>query len=242
MCSLAFLLARLSAIQKVGPPGVEVVSGSILVEERRGTNLVRKFPAGSESVFLPKEVSGFRSEALPLASVVWETLPQDTLYGQRTYLAHDGFRIQNLVVLMGRDRTSIHQPQYCLQGSGWKIDRSEPVEISMVSPVTYSLPVMKLSLSMTDQRTGQEMEVIFVYWFVADGQLTADHSTRMWWMARDLLTEATLQRWAYVICFAPCPKGYSERAYDRLVEFIQTTVPKYQLTPSADKPFAVGRR
>ena len=98
---------------------------------------------------------------------------------------------------------------------------------------------MKLTTIAFDPVSKQEIEGVFVYWFVADGQLASGHSTRMWWMAKDLLTEATLQRWAYVICFSPCPKGYSDKAFERIAEFMRASVPQYQLTPAVDKPFAV---
>jgi hypothetical protein len=228
--------------QRLGEPGVRVAAVPFMVEDRRGTNEPVQFVGGKQSVLLPSEVAGYRSKVFPVAKVVWDWLPKDTVYGQRNYVADDGFWIQNTVVLMGRDRTSIHQPQYCLQGSGWQITGSERISVKMNQPVPYELPMMKLAMSAVDSVTKQEVEGVFIYWFVADGQLAASHSTRMWWMAKDLLTEATLQRWAYVICFAPCPKGYTEKAQERILEFIRNTVPQYQLTPTADKPFAVEAR
>jgi hypothetical protein len=71
---------------------------------------------------------------------------------------------------------------------------------------------------------------VFVYWFVADGELTATHSDRMWWMARDMLKNGVLQRWAYVICFAPCEVGAEDATFERLTDFIAATVPEFQLT------------
>ena len=45
---------------------------------------------------------------------------------------------------------------------------------------------------------------LYVYWFVADNQLTPYHGERMWWMARDLIRTGVLQRWAYVSYFTAC--------------------------------------
>ena len=236
---LVAILTQWRSHQKVGEPGVKVIAVPTMVEERRGTNEPIEFVGGKQSVYLPIDIPGFRSQPFPVAKVVWDWLPKDTVYGQKNYVAADGFRIQNTVVLMGRDRTSIHQPQYCLQGSGWQITRSERLAVPMEKPLPYELPIMRLTTVAFDPASQQEIEGVFVYWFVADGQLAAGHSTRMWWMAKDLLTESTLQRWAYVICFAPCPKGYSDKAYERIVEFMRVSVPQYQLTPVVDKPFAV---
>ena len=75
---------------------------------------------------------------------------------------------------------------------------------------------------------------IYVYWFVADRELTADHLQRMWWMARDLIRQGTLQRWAYVACFSVCLPGQEEATYQRMKEFIAASVPEFQLTTAAD--------
>jgi hypothetical protein len=78
----------------------------------------------------------------------------------------------------------------------------------------------------------QSLSSVFVYWFVADNQLTAKHGQRMWWMARDLLRTGVLQRWAYVTYFSVCAPGQEEATYARMCEFIAAAVPEFQLTPA----------
>jgi hypothetical protein len=73
----------------------------------------------------------------------------------------------------------------------------------------------------------------YVYWFVADEQLTADHNQRMWWMTRELLRTGILHRWAYVSCFVVCPPGGEEATYVRLSRFISEAVPEFQITTGA---------
>ena len=70
---------------------------------------------------------------------------------------------------------------------------------------------------------------IFVYWFVADDQITADHNQRMWWMARDMIRKGVLQRWAYVTLFSVCLPGQEEATYERMKGFIASAVPTFQL-------------
>jgi hypothetical protein len=70
---------------------------------------------------------------------------------------------------------------------------------------------------------------IFVYWFVADNELTDDHRERMWWMARDLIRTGVLQRWAYVTYFSVCGTGQEEATFNRLKRFISASVPEFQL-------------
>jgi hypothetical protein len=219
--------------QHLGKPGVRVVNSPIYgVEISR--NATNTFVAGSNSVYLPPTVLSFESQSTPITKIVWDWLPKDTTYGQRIYQAADGFQIQAMAVLMGKDRTSIHQPQYCLTGAGWLTQSQELTVIGMDKPIAYELPVTKMKLRKTYRGTdGQEREAaaVLVYWFVADNQLTADHRQRMWWMARDLLRSGVLQRWAYVIQFSICRPGDEEATFARISEFIRASVPEYQLVP-----------
>jgi hypothetical protein len=76
---------------------------------------------------------------------------------------------------------------------------------------------------------------VFVYWFVADGLLTARHTDRMWWMAKDLLSNGVLERWAYVMCFSACLPGQEDATFGRLKQFIASATPEFQLTPPPKK-------
>ena len=147
------------------------------------------------------------------------------------------------VVLMGTDRTSIHKPQFCLSGSGFDIDDAEsaPDTVRVESPHPYDLHVMKLVTSREDVVNGQPVKLrgIYVYWFVADHDLTADHWTRMRKMAAHLLSTGELQRWAYVSCFTRCLPGQEEATYGRMKKFIAAAVPEFQL---ASNPPAGGAR
>jgi hypothetical protein len=83
---------------------------------------------------------------------------------------------------------------------------------------------------------------VFVYWFVADGELTAQHWQRMWWMLRDITRSGVLQRWAYISCFSVCAPGEEEATFERMKRFIAASVPQFQLTPRAgDAAFAGGK-
>ena len=232
MAAAAFLLSTQHTRQKLGKPGVKVVDVPVYGQGEKITGTNKVFLAGSKSVFLPPQVLDYESVVTPVSKIVWDWLPKDTTFGQRNYRARDGFWIQNLVVLMGADRTSIHQPQYCLTGSGWHIDSQEKVTISITRPVRYELPAMKLTTTKPVKDPGGQTHVlrgIFVYWFVADNELTDDHRERMWWMARDLIRTGVLQRWAYVTYFSVCGTGQEEATFNRLKRFISASVPEFQL-------------
>lgn len=230
LCCAAFLY-YLQNQQKMGQPGVRVVQepvrnpdGEIVAEQ---------------SVALPENVLHYDSEPLPVSELELGWLPPDTTYGRRRYKAPDNFWVDVSVVLMGSDRTSIHKPQYCLTGQGFAIDRTENVTIPILEPRPYDLEVKKLTTSKEYRAKGGKkipLRAVYVYWFVADDQLTPEHRTRMWWMARDLITEGVLQRWAYVSYFAVCPVGKEEEAFQRIKHLIQASVPKFQEAVPIRKP------
>lgn len=227
----AWVLADLESIQRLGAPGVRVVAEEVYDADGK--------VVGTNSVYLPERVLGYASKKMPIAQVVLDWLPDDTVLGGRLYEAPDGFSVLVNAVLMGRDRTSLHKPQYCLTGVGWHIDASESMETSVPveQPHRYELPVMKLIASREVNSPGggtRTLRGVYVYWFVADGQLTADHNQRMFWMARDLVRRGVLQRWAYISCFTVCDPGQEEATFERMAGLIGAMVPQFQL--------AVGER
>jgi hypothetical protein len=243
----AFLMTQQSR-QKLGQPGVKVVAEPTWRVEEIETNgtvlVISSNIISSNSVFLPPRVLDYTSEIVPVPHIVWTTLPKDTSFAHRFYKRRDGTYVDCQVVLMGADRTSIHQPQYCLQGMGFRIVSEGKAVVPIERPHAYSLPITKLKV-VSDRQTesGQVQRIggVFVYWFVADGQLTADHGERMWWIARDLLRTGVLQRWSYVICFAPCPLGSEEKTYEQIKEFIAAAVPEFHTAGSGDVT-SVSRR
>jgi hypothetical protein len=221
----AGFLTYWKSIQKLGVPGVKVVAEPIYDEkgDRIATN----------SAYLPERVLDYSSRPVALTRLEVDWVPKDTTFGRRLYKGADGFELLVSIVLMGTDRTSIHKPQYCLPGQGWYIDPSESgtASVRVERPHPYDLPVMKLTTTAyREQPDGQKGVVrgIYVYWFVADGELTADHLQRMWWMARDLLATGTLQRWAYVGCFGACLPGQEEQTFERIKQFIAAAAPEFQ--------------
>jgi hypothetical protein len=217
----AALLAQLHAHQRLGPPAVR--TSSI-------TNSIRLH------VDLPEFVGAFTSAEKPIDQLVLDTLPKDTSFGQRCYVAtNDGFWSMANVVLMGTDRTSLHKPVFCLEGQGWHIDEnaSSATAVHVEKPYAYDLPVMKFVASRVLKLNEQEVfyRGVYVYWFVAPGQLTANHWQRMWWMARDLFRSGLLQRWAYVSYFSICRPGEENITFERMKKLIAVSVPEFQLMP-----------
>ena len=234
MAAAAVLLTRLQAMQRLGVPGVKIVEQTVKREDGE--------VAGTNAVALPEAVLNMESHELPVAKVVYDLLPKDTVFGQRVYRAPDGFWTQVSAVLMGSDRTSIHKPEYCLPGQGFRVQKVEFDTVEIREPHSYQLPVAKLTvLRETQAADGRKVSesALYVYWFVADEQLTSKHAQRMLWMAKDLISRGILQRWAYISCFTACPPGHEDQTYSRMREWIAAAVPKFQLaTGPASVPAA----
>lgn len=214
----AGVLLRLKANQKLGNPGLKV-------------GRIPEMTA--DTVLLPERILDMTSTVITNFQAEQQILPKDTTYAKRLYRAPDGFETFTSVVLMGTDRTSIHRPEFCLTGQGWSIDGQETIEIPITRPHAYVLPVRKFTASRQLQmRDGSKATArgIYLFWFVAENDLTAIHGGRMWSMARELLTTGTLQRWAYVSYFTVCPPAQEAAALERMKQAIAAAVPEFQLT------------
>ena len=223
MAVTAFALTWFRAHQKLGAPGIiaEKIPGSVMMK-----------------INLPERVLDFTSTNVPEPKTVLDFLPPDTSYAERMYFAPDGFQAQGTIILMGADRTSIHKPDYCLPGQGWKINEKSTVSLPITGAQNYQLPVAKWVVSnfyQTPEGQKQPVSGLYVFWFVANGEETPDNYQRMWWLGRDLLRTGVLQRWAYISYFAVCAPGQEDAAFERLKNLIVHSVGEYQL-PQAASP------
>jgi hypothetical protein len=219
-----WFLAHIRSFQRLGKPGVKTrpIAGSQNLE-----------------VVLPEHVLDYDSEPIPLAELVTNTLPPDTSFGQRYYRSVSASNeVQVSVVLMGGDRTSLHKPQFCLEGQGWQLGPSSfsTATVPVQRPYPYELPVGKLIASRLAEVNGRRQEVhgVYVYYYVADGELNISESGvgRMWSMARNLIRTGVLQRWAYVSYMVWCYPGQEDATFERMKTFIAAAAPEYQLTPA----------
>ena len=223
MAGTAGALTWLRANQKLGKPGIKAMAipGSVMMK-----------------IELPERVLDFTSTNMPEPEVVVGYLPKDTSYAGRLYTATNGLQINSTIILMGADRTSIHKPDYCLPGQGWSINEKTVVNIPVAGPQNYQLPVAKWIVGNVYQTPdGQKHEVsgLYVFWFVADGEQTADNYQRMWWLGRDLLRTGVLQRWAYVSFFSVCAPGQEDATFEQMKKLIAVTVPEFQFVPASGR-------
>jgi hypothetical protein len=220
----AGVLHHAKAGQHLGQPGVKTraLAGSANLE-----------------VLLPETVPGYKSEMVPQVSDVTNALPKDTSFGQRLYTGDDGFQAMVNVVLMGADRTSIHKPQICMVGQGWRFDEQAThiVSVPLARPVAYELPMMRVVATIDTMDHGQPVRRagVYAYWFVDADHFTAQHNEWKWWMVKDLLLTGVLDRWAYVTFFSVCAPGQEEATFERMKKLITAAVPEFQLVPRPAK-------
>ena len=213
-------LMRIKSFQKLGKPGVKAapIPGTLKMK-----------------LDLPERVLDCTSTNVPEPALVLGYLPPDTSYAERHYSAPDGFDMTGTLVLMGADRTSIHKPDYCLPGQGWKIRSKKIVNLAIAGAAPYELPVSEWVLSNAIQTPDGRQETvggIYVFWFVADGEETPNHDQFMRWLALDLLRKAVWQRWTYVSYFSVCEPGQEDATFARMEKVIAASVPEFQLPPA----------
>ncbi len=228
--AVAAAVGHLKYHQKLGEPGVRWVATG---EGLRGR------------IELPERVGDYYgSTNIEPSAIELEVLPGDTTLARRLYRAPDGFEVLLGVVLMGTDRTSIHKPEYCLTSQGWQIVSRRTSRLALERPHPYELPVREFVTrrwgQLPDGRTAR-WSGVYLFWFVAEGRLTASHWGRVGWLAWDLVRRGVMPRWAYVSAFVVCPPGEEERAAARAREFLRGAVPLFQTTAGGVGEAAGGR-
>ena len=223
MAGTGLCLSDVSRHHRLGASGV-VIGPKPLYDESGKV-------AARQSIILPDDVLGAKARPLPLTQVECDGLPKDTTFGRALYYLGQQ-PVQVSVVLMGTDRTSIHDPHYCLVGQNWHIDKTEHVTIPIDGAAHYELPALKLSLSREVRLNGQLTVIhgFYVYWFVSGDHVTADMSTRFLSLGWTMLKKGELERWAYISYLVPCLPGQEQVTYQRLEQFIRASVPSFQVT------------
>jgi hypothetical protein len=224
------MLHHLKTHQRLGVPGIKAtpIPGSVVMK-----------------IDLPEQVQDLSSTNVPQVETTTNMLPKDTSYASRCYFESNGFWVRANIVMMGKDRTSIHKPEYCLPGQGWRIESQTNVAISIAGLHPYELPVAKWTVSISfkaDSGQTQEVRGLYVFWFVADNEETTSHWQRIMWLARDLLQHGVLQRWAYVSYFTLCEPGQEDATFERVRKLIAASVPEFQWPPRSDYSNAVARQ
>lgn len=128
-------------------------------------------------------------------------LPADTCIIRRRYSQPGGASYLVSIVLSGSERRSIHRPQVCLIGQGFRITSQHVVR---PAGADRRLAVMKLSIlpPAASLQRGEPPEA-FAYWFVGGTHRTPYHFMRIFWTAWEGAVHNSRSRWAYVAVSGP---------------------------------------
>ena len=192
----------------------------------------------NDRAFLPDVVGGWNGgEQGRLTDDERSVLPPDTDGARRVYTNATGRSIFCTVVLAGRDVTSIHRPEVCLTGQGWKLDAAQTERIDTPAGPNGVLRVARMNagkiIQLKDGHQAQ-MYVVFAYWFVGKGRTTPYHWQRIWWTTVDRILHGRNQRWAYFLfdIVVPMeravtdPRAGQDEAMQQLRGFIQDFYPQ----------------
>jgi hypothetical protein len=223
MAATGGYLVKAHQRMRLGAPGVKVGPG--LLYDDLGHLVAR------QCVLLPDAILDFKGTNLPVTQGELDELPKDTTFGRKLYRDTNLFTVQASVVLMGSDRTSIHDPHYCLVAQDWRIDKTDRVLLPMDRPYPYEVPALKLTTSrlvLNELKQPIQVRGIYVYWFVSADKLTSDQGARMWSIARTMLEKGELERWAYISYLTACLPGQEEATFEQLERFIRASAPEFQ--------------
>jgi hypothetical protein len=181
------LTALTSDVSKTSEPGIRLIDGKPFLVEQAG------------------EWSGGPMDGLTKEER--EVLPKDTEGARRLYTNKAGNQLYCSIVLAGRDVTSIHRPELCLPGQGWKIQNQYIESISTGAGNSDKLvDVMRMdAVKAVALPSGQSVEArsIFAYWFIGKDRVTPHHWERIMWNAKDRVFFNTNHRWAYILIHTP---------------------------------------
>ena len=212
------VLTKLTAdVTRISEPGILLVNDHPFLPETVGA-----WKGGSQTGLTPDERA---------------VLPPDTEKAARVYTNATGRPVFCAVVLAGRDVTSIHRPEICLTGQGWKLEPAQTEPIDVPAAPGGLLRVSRMNASNNMQlKNGQSAQLyaVFAYWFIGHGRTTPYHWQRIWWTTLDRTFYNRNHRWAYFLLnalvaperAASDPHAGQAEAMQRLRQFIQNVYPQ----------------
>jgi len=168
-------------------------------------------------------------------------LPKDTGFARKEYDDFLGDNIFCTIVLSGAEQRSIHRPEACLPGQGWRILGQDNLPIRLDSG--RNLVVRNLTIQHDAIAANNEHLLVngyFMYWFVGEDVTTPSHFTRYFLSSWDRFAHNRVHRWAYVSILSQVtdsirPNGLgAEQTRTMLADFIRKIVPTFQKSEMPD--------
>jgi exosortase len=121
-------------------------------------------------------------------------LTSDAILSRKFYsLSKDepGFMVS--AVIAGKDRSSLHPPQWCLPGQGYKIQNEQTVTIKSPDNVLFNVRLLTLQAE-----NEKNQVVLYAYWFAGYKKETSSHIIRLLWTTWNSIIRREIDRWAYI--------------------------------------------
>jgi hypothetical protein len=137
-----------------------------------------------------------------LSKIEQDLLPKDTEGARRLFKNKNGDELYCSIILAGREVTSIHRPELCLPGQGWRIESEYTERVPAAGAPGGALRVMRMNGARSVPLPGGrmvELRSVFVYWFIGKNRMTPYHWQRIYWTTKDRVLHNTNHRWAYIL-------------------------------------------
>lgn len=175
-----------------------------------GYNVVEREPTAEELHWLPSDTGILKKEYIPqyykTESEVWEK------------------SITVSLILSGSDQRSLHRPEVCLDGQGWKIKESFTKKC-VINGKDLDVKVLRLSRK-HQGKNGEifELGAYYVYWWVGHEVTTAETFMRALISAQKNIFENKNIRWGYpsvMTLISQSGENNEAVALDRAIDFLE---------------------
>ena len=246
--------------------GIKLRSGILVVLAAATIALCHLFPNAATNpetgmvMVLPDSIPGSVGFEIPMGKQEKELLPEDTTILRRIYVerghSEERRRWRQMVaslVLMGTDRRSLHEPEFCMRALGWQF---KPGKVVTIETTGGPLKVKELELRrwkrgpdgtpLRDEQ-GRKIPVRahYFYWWVSRDGSTPHSKRRIALSALNNMFRNVNDRWGYPSVQVMVDPVYSreegrEEARERALEFIREYAPGFQKSLGATPDDGVG--
>lgn len=163
---------------------------------------VRAGDASGVVMELPGAFGRFLGQPLEKDAAEKKLLPEDTQMLKMQYrspgLPEDRDVAQVTLVLAGAERRSIHRPEVCLDGQGWRLLNSTIVPVEITPGRTLQVCDLLVEREIRLPAGGTRMlRAHYVYWFIGTDVTTPSDAALVWLSIWDNITRNVNHRWAY---------------------------------------------
>ncbi|GEM_PF-940529 len=209
---------------------------------------------------LPETIGDWTSERGEMSAAEKQILPPDTGFARRNYSRVSKTeavevspevgraRIERVfcsLVLEGKDATSIHRPQVCLEGQGWKLQNAPSVKVRIPQAggeLSLAILIGAQDFPSHDGKSKVRHEWIFAYWFVGKDRVTDSHLSRRFTDMTDRLFSSRNHRWSYFLLSCPVERpadgqpwvGNEQKTIHLVREFVAEFYPEVCNVPLGD--------